>query len=87
LRSRRSDPAFGFEPGVVCSIGQRWRALKSRVGLAFASAPDRRCGGSGGDRVAGATASADLGIDPALEQALFERVAVVAAVGPHLPGA
>ena len=79
------DPAFGFEPGV----GALDRPAVAGFGVtgletSLSAAPDLGDGLAGWGGIAGASSRADLGFDLAVEQALPERVGVVAAVGPDL---
>lgn len=81
------DPAFCFQPGVGAFD---WPAVAGvRVGGAqppASASPDLAGGGAGGDGVAFAAGLADLRLDLAFAERLFERARGVAAVGPQLVG-
>ena len=79
------DASFGFEPGVGAFDGEA--VAGEWVGdfdVSLAAALDLTGFGAGWDRVAGAAAFADPGVDLAVGELLADRAGVVAAVGADL---
>ena len=80
------DPALCLQPGVRAL--DRPAVAPLRVAgreLASLAAPDLARDLAGGNRIPGAAALADPGLDLALAQGLLELARVVAAIGPQLP--